>query len=98
MLETTKAIVRAARGVQVEQQATGRVTFYDPDANYGFIEPDDGSGDVVFSLLPGAAPLATGDIVTYELTPSMLVTPMGKQALRVRKAGFSVPKPEDAMV
>ena len=71
-------------------ERTGRVAFFDPQANFGFIEPDDGSADVVFSVRPGGEPLDVGDSVAYVLVPPSSVTPMGPQALWVRRAGFAV--------
>lgn len=76
---------------------TGRVAFYDPRANFGFIEPDDGSADVVFSIRPGGEPLEVGDSVTYDLVPQSSVTPMGPQALWVRRVGFSVAPAEQEL-
>ncbi|HUG15359.1 MAG TPA: cold shock domain-containing protein [Thermomicrobiales bacterium] len=80
------------------EQRTGRVAFYDPQANFGFIEPDDGSADVVFSIRPGGEPLEAGDSVAYDLAPDSTVTPMGPQALSVRKVGFAVARAEPATV
>jgi cold shock CspA family protein len=76
------------------EQRTGRVAFYNPQANFGFIEPDDGSADVVFSIRPGAEPLEVGDSVAYDLAPDSSVTPMGPQALRLRRVGFAVSRSE----
>lgn len=64
--------------------------FYDPKANYGFIDPDGEGGDVVFSIRPGEEPVQVGDYVHYELVPRPEATPMSTQALRVWKtAGAS---------
>lgn len=71
------------------EHRTGRVAFYDARANYGFIEPDDGSADVVFSLRPGAEPLKVGDSVVYDLIAPPSVTPMGPQARYLRRVGFA---------
>ena len=68
---------------------TGRVVFYDPEANYGFIEPDDGSADVVFAIRGGVEPVEVGDLVRYELIPAPQVTQMGNEALRVWRLGFA---------
>lgn len=67
------------------EQGRGTVVFYDERANYGFIEPDDGSADVVFTLRPGEGPVAIGDVVRYDLAPAPTVTPKGPEALSVRK-------------
>jgi cold shock CspA family protein len=68
---------------------TGRVVFYDPEANYGFIEPDDGSTDVVFAIRGGVEPVEVGDLVAYELVPRPEVTFMGPEVLRLRRIGFA---------
>jgi cold shock CspA family protein len=75
------------------EYGTGRIVFYDPKANFGFIEPDDGSGDVVFSIRPGDEPLDVGEGVAYELIPKPAVTQMGTQALRVWRVGFAPMRP-----
>ena len=72
------------------ERGTGTVTFYDPEGNYGFIEPDDGSADVIFYLRAGDQPLQPGDTVAYELIPRMSVTEIGRQAIRVTRTGFPV--------
>lgn len=64
---------------------SGKVTYYDPKANIGFIRPDDDSADVSFAVRPYDDPVAAGDYVYYELQPSLQVTTVGKQALHVRK-------------
>ncbi|HBY45568.1 MAG TPA: hypothetical protein PK593_01285 [Thermomicrobiales bacterium] len=64
---------------------SGKVTFYDPDANIGFILPDDGSADVSFAVRPYDDPVVAGDYVYYELQPSLQVTRGGKHAIHVRK-------------
>jgi cold shock CspA family protein len=74
---------------------TGRVVFYDPEANYGFIEPDDGSTDVVFAVRGGVEPVEVGDLVAYELIRRPEVTFMGPEALRLRRLGFA-PEPQMA--
>lgn len=71
------------------EYGTGVITFYDVRDNYGFIEPDDGSPDVVFRLRAGEAPLQVGDTVSYELVPRLSVTPRGAEALRVWKTSSS---------
>lgn len=71
------------------ETGTGRVSFYDPEGNYGFIEPEDGSPDVVFQLNPGDPPVAVGDLVGYVLIPRPEVTPRGREALRIWKVGFA---------
>jgi cold shock CspA family protein len=76
------------------EYGTGRIVFYDPAANFGFIEPDDGSPDVVFSIRPGDAVLEVGEGVAYELVPQPSVTQIGPQALRVWRVGFASPAPE----
>ena len=67
---------------------TGTVIFYDAKRNYGFIEPDIGGGDLIFTLIPGEVPVQTGDNVTFERKPTPTVTPVGPTAWRVRLAGF----------
>ena len=67
------------------ERGVGVVTYYDPKANFGFIDPDDASGDVVFSVRPGDDPLQVGDHVEYDLFAQPSVTTFGKQALRVRR-------------
>ena len=71
------------------EHGRGIVAFYDERANYGFIEPDDESGDVVFSLPPGSEPVTVGDTVVYDLIPRPSVTTKGNEALRVRRVGFA---------
>ncbi len=70
-------------------QGTGTVTFFDPKANYGFIDADDGGADIVFQLLPGDPAVATGEGVGFELIPRPSVTPRGREALRIWKLGFN---------
>ena len=79
---------------------TGVVVFYDEKDNYGFIEPDDGSGDLIFSLYPGEGPVAVGDNVIYERMPTPYITPIGPTAYKVRRAGFAPvdPGPESEPV
>jgi cold shock CspA family protein len=69
------------------ERGVGVVTYFDPKGNFGFIDPDDASGDVVFSVRPGDEPLQVGDHVEYDLVPQPSVTQFGKQALRVRRTG-----------
>ena len=71
------------------EQGRGIVAYFDEKANYGFIEPDDDSGDVVFSVPPGGEPLNVGDAVIYDLVPPPSVTTKGPEALRVRRVGFA---------
>lgn len=70
-------------------QGTGTVSFYDPNANYGFIDPDDGRADVIFFLRPGDPQVTAGDPVGFDLIPRPLVTPRGREALHVWKLGFA---------
>src|SRR4051812_14124652 len=67
---------------------TGRVTFYDPNGNFGFIKPDDGSSDVLYSVRPGDHTFEVGATVGYILIPQPSVTQIGTQALRVWRTGF----------
>lgn len=67
---------------------TGTVIFYDDERNYGFIEPDRGGADLIFTLIPGEVPVQVGDNVTFERKPTPTVTPVGPTAWRVRLAGF----------
>lgn len=64
---------------------SGKVTYYDPKTNIGFIRPDDGSADVSFSVRPYDDPVEAGDYVYYDLQPELQVTTIGKQAIHVRK-------------
>lgn len=73
------------------ERGVGVVTYFDARANFGFIDPDDASGDVVFSVRPGEEPLQVGDHVAYDITPLPSVTQGGKQALRVRRTGSRTP-------
>ena len=70
------------------EQGTGTVVFYDPRADYGFIEADDGRSDVIFSMRPGEPSVAVGDVVGFELIRPPQVTPRGREALRIWKVGF----------
>lgn len=72
---------------------TGVIVFYDEKHNYGFIEPDDGSSDITFSLAPGEGPVTVGDSVTFERMPTPYITPIGPTAYRVRRAGFAAIAP-----
>ena len=69
------------------EHGTGVVTFYNPKANFGFIDPDDASGDVVFTMRPGEEGPEVGAYVEYDIMPMPTVTQIGKQALNVRRAG-----------
>lgn len=72
---------------------TGVVIFYDEQKRYGFIEPDDESGDLIFSLVPGEGPVQVGDNVTFERMPTPYITPIGPTAYHVRRAGFAPAEP-----
>jgi cold shock CspA family protein len=78
------------------EQGRGVVAFFDEKANYGFIEPDDDSGDVVFSVPPGGEPLQVGDMVVYDLVRQPSVTTKGPEALRVRRVGFAAAQAVEA--
>lgn len=73
---------------------TGVIVFYDEKNNYGFIEPDDGSSDLTFSLRPGEGPVAPGDNVVFERMHTPYITPIGPTAYRVRRAGFTPAQPQ----
>ena len=73
---------------------TGVVVFFDAEHNYGFIEPDDDSGDLTFSLAPGEGPVQVGDNVIFERMPTPYITPIGPTAYRVRRAGFAPAEPQ----
>ena len=75
---------------------TGVVVFYDQQKRYGFIEPDDESGDLTFSLIPGEGQVQVGDNVTFERMPTPYITPIGPTAYHVRRAGFTPAEPEAA--
>lgn len=72
---------------------TGVVVFYDEKDNYGFIEPDDGSADLSFWLIPGEGRLDVGDNVIFERLPTPYITPVGPTAFNVRRAGFAPVEP-----
>jgi hypothetical protein len=71
--------------MQDQRTGTGTVTFYDPDENVGYIDPDQRIGDVVFRIPPGGEPVGEGDVVGFELKPTPQVTTFGNEALRVWK-------------
>ncbi|MDE0303423.1 MAG: cold-shock protein [Albidovulum sp.] len=52
---------------------TGSVKWFDPDKGFGFIAPDDGSGDAFVHISAvqrsGLETLAEGQKVSYELQP-----------------------------
>lgn len=73
---------------------TGVVVFYDEKDNYGFIEPDDESGDLTFTLFPGEGPVRAGDNVHFERMATPYITPIGATAYRVRRAGFTPARPQ----
>ncbi len=73
---------------------TGVVVFYDERNNYGFIAPDDDSGDLIFSLVPGEGQVTVGDNVTFDRLPTPAVTPVGPTAYHVRRAGFTPMQPQ----
>lgn len=66
---------------------TGRVKWFDVKKGYGFIEPEDGSGDVFVHygdvMNGGASSLVAGDHVVFEVGES----PRGRRAMQVRKSG-----------
>jgi cold shock CspA family protein len=70
---------------------TGVVVFYDANANYGFIEPDNGGADLIFSLRPGEGAVTVGDVVVFERMAVPYVTQTGATAHRVRRMGFVAP-------
>jgi cold shock CspA family protein len=72
------------------ERGTGTVSFYDPQRNFGFIEPDDGGADVIFYLRAGDQPVDIGDTVSFDLLQPMSVTEIGRQAIRVTRTGFPV--------
>lgn len=76
---------------------TGVVVFYDQQNRYGFIAPDDESGDLVFSLVPGEGPVQVGDNVIFERMPTPYITPIGPTAYHVRRAGFTPAEPDVAL-
>lgn len=67
--------------------ATGRVKSFLDDKGYGFITPDDGSGNVFvhFSALPGDGhrTLEVGQLVDFDAEE----TPRGPRATRVAPVG-----------
>jgi len=70
---------------------TGVVVFYDPNANFGFIEPDVGGADLSFHLRPGEGAVTVGDAVVFERLAVPYVTQTGPTAYRVRRLGFVAP-------
>jgi cold shock CspA family protein len=70
------------------ERGTGTVSFYDPQRNFGFIEPNDGGADVIFYLRDGDQPVDIGDTVSFDLLQPMSVTEIGRQAIRVTRTGF----------
>ncbi len=72
------------------ERGTGTVSFYDPQRNFGFIEPDDDGADVIFYLRPGDQQVDIGDTVSFDLLQPMSVTEIGRQAIRVTRTGFPV--------
>jgi cold shock CspA family protein len=66
------------------------VSFYDPQRNFGFIEPDDGGADVIFYLRDGDQQVDVGDTVSYDVLQPFSVTDIGRQAIRVTRTGFPV--------
>ncbi len=80
---------------------TGTVRWFEPKKGYGFIEPEDGAGDVYVhygsmartgdSLLPGTAPVAKplepGEKVQFEVVQA----PYGRQATQVKRAEAQTP-------
>ncbi|HYI16289.1 MAG TPA: cold shock domain-containing protein [Thermomicrobiales bacterium] len=72
------------------ERGTGTVSFYDPQRNFGFIEPDDDGADVIFYLRTGDEPVDIGDTVSFDLLQPMSVTEIGRQAIRVTRLGFPV--------
>lgn len=80
----------------VVESGRGVIVFIEPERNFGFIDPDDHTGDVVFIVSPGNEHLRVGDHVTYDLTRMPDVTQGGKHALHIRRLGFatsSAPEP-----
>lgn len=63
----------------------GKVKWFDAKKGYGFIEPEDGSGDVFVHygdvLGGGSRSLVAGDQVEFEVGES----PRGRRATQVRK-------------
>jgi CspA family cold shock protein len=74
---------------------TGTVRWFEPKRGFGFIEPDDGTGDVYvhYGCMAGATensgsgtvstpePLEPGDKVQFEVVQA----PYGRQATQVRR-------------
>ncbi|MEO0074181.1 MAG: cold shock domain-containing protein [candidate division WOR-3 bacterium] len=64
---------------------SGRVKWFDAKKGYGFIEPDDGTGDVFVHygdvVGSSAQSLVSGDRVDFEVGDS----PRGRRAMHVRR-------------
>jgi cold shock CspA family protein len=71
------------------ERGTGTVSFYDPQRNFGFIEPNDSSADVIFYLRDGDEQVDIGDTVSFDVLQRMSVTEIGRQAIRVTRTGFT---------
>ena len=71
-------------------RVTGKVKFYRSENGYGFIAPDDGSGDVfvhVTGLADSIPHLLQDQRVSYEIVASDRGKGNGKKAANVRLAG-----------
>jgi cold shock CspA family protein len=80
------------------ERGTGTVSFYDPQRNFGFIEPDDGGADVIFYLRDGDQQVDIGDTVSFDVLQPMSVTEIGRQAIRVTRLGFPAASTTPAVV
>ncbi len=67
-------------------EITGKVKWFEEKKSYGYIEADDGKGDVFIHqsdiVTDEKQPLAAGEKVKFELGE----TPYGRRALRLRRA------------
>ncbi|MFP6742093.1 MAG: cold shock domain-containing protein [Alphaproteobacteria bacterium] len=61
----------------------GKVVWFDATRGYGFIEPADGGGDIVFSRVASGAAISPGDTVRYAVTDGV----QGPEATDVKPAG-----------
>jgi CspA family cold shock protein len=62
----------------------GIVKFYNSEKRFGFIHPEDGGGDIIFSLETGARAVSMGQKVSYDLTDGH----KGLEAIHVQQVSW----------